>query len=99
MEPRWKVLGVENVPREISYKVGHPIFSLDSPFNLKIHSNKYERRLILAFFHVFGDFFGISQSMRPRGKIVGVENVSREISYKVGHSRVSLDLPFNLQIH
>jgi len=37
--------------------------------------------------------------MRPRGNIVGVENVRREISYKVGHSRVSLDLPFNLEIH
>ena len=23
MEPRWKILGVKNVPREISYKVEH----------------------------------------------------------------------------
>jgi len=37
--------------------------------------------------------------MRPRGKIVGIENVSRKISYKIGHSRVSLDQPFNLEIH
>jgi len=37
--------------------------------------------------------------MRSTAKIVGVENVPREISYKVGHSRVSLDLPFNLEIH
>jgi len=40
-----------------------------------------------------------SRSMKPRGKIVGVENVPREISYNVDHSRVSLDLPFNLEIH
>ena len=31
--------------------------------------------------------------------MVGVKNISREISYKVGHSRVSLDLHFNLEIH
>jgi len=37
--------------------------------------------------------------MRARGKIVGVENVPRKISYEVGHSRVGLDLPFNLEIH
>jgi len=37
--------------------------------------------------------------MKPRGKIVGVENVPHEISYKVGYFRVSLDLPSNLEIH
>ena len=37
--------------------------------------------------------------MRPRGKIAGVENVPRKILYKVGLPRVSLDLPFNLEIH
>ena len=55
---------------------------------------------IFAFFHVSGNLFvNISRSIRPRGKIVGVENVPREILYKVDHSRVSLDLPFNLEIH
>ena len=31
--------------------------------------------------------------------MVGVKNVPREISYKVGHSKASLDLPFCLEIH
>jgi len=44
-------------------------------------------------------FANISQSMKPTEKIVEVENVSREISYKKGHSPVSLDLPFNLEIY
>jgi len=30
---------------------------------------------------------------------MGVENVPREISYKVGHLRVSLDLLFNLEMY
>jgi len=43
-----------------------------------------------AFFHVFGNFFAnISLPMRPREKIVGVENAPREISYKLGYMRVS----------
>ena len=37
--------------------------------------------------------------MRPEGKIVGIENVPLKISYKLGCLRVSLDLPFNLEIH
>jgi len=53
-----------------------------------------------CFFHVFDNFIvNISRSMRPRGKVVGDENASRKISYKVGHSRVSLDLPYNLEIY
>jgi len=32
--------------------------------------------------------------MRPRGKIVGVENVPLKISYKIGHPKASLALPF-----
>jgi len=64
---------------------------------LKFKNVKIE---IYNFSHDFGDFFtNISRSMRPRGQIVVVENVPREISYEVGHSRVSLDLPFNLEIH
>ena len=44
----------------------------------------------LFFFLVFGNTLAnISRSMRPRGKIVGVENVPREILYKVGYSRVT----------
>ena len=37
--------------------------------------------------------------MGTKWKIVEIKNVSREISYKVGYLRVSLDLPFNLEIH
>ena len=55
---------------------------------------------IFVFFHVFDNFFAnISRYMSPRERIVGVENVPRKISYKVGHSIVSLDLPFNQEIH
>jgi len=61
---------------------------------------KWVQIKIFAFFHVFGDFLAnIRRSMRPRGKILGVENVPRKISYNVGHTRVSLHLPFNLEIH
>jgi len=41
----------------------------------------------------------ISQSVRPRGKIVEAENVPRGIFYRVGHSQVSLSLLIGLQIH
>jgi len=34
-----------------------------------------------------------------QNKIVGIKNVPCKISYKVGHPRISLDLPFNLEIH
>jgi len=74
-----------------SYKTGHSRVSLSLPISLKLYSKGYKSK--------FSPFFTISRSMRPRGKIVGVENVPREISYKVGHSRVSLDLPFDLEIH
>jgi len=55
---------------------------------------------VFDFSHVLGDFLeNISRwSMWPSREIVGVENIPREISYEVGHSRVSLDLPFNLEI-
>jgi len=96
MRPRGRIVGVENVPREI----GHSRVSLDLPFNLEIHQVKYVKFEIFNFFHVFGyTFANISRSMRPIGKIVRVENVAREISYKACHSRVSLDLPFNLEIY
>jgi len=42
-------------------------------------------------------FANISRSMRPRRKIVGVENVLREISHRIDFSRVSLHLPFDLK--
>ena len=45
-----------------------------------IHSNWVQIE-IFAFFHVFGDF------------LVGIRNVPRAISYKAGHSRVSLRPP------
>ena len=46
------------------------------------------------FFHVFNDIFtNISQSRMPTGKIVGIENVSRKILYKIGYSKVSLGPP------
>jgi len=55
---------------------------------------------IFAFFQVYDNIFAnISQSMRPRGKIVEVENIPREILYKFGHSKVRLDLRFNQEIH
>ena len=41
----------------------------------------------------------ISQSMRPREKIVEAENVLRKISYRIGYSRVSLQRPISLKIH
>ena len=37
--------------------------------------------------------------MRPREKIVETENVPREIWYKLGHSSVSLDLTFIVEIY
>ena len=53
-----------------------------------------------CIFSRFGNFFtNFSRSMRPRRKIVRVENIPRKIFYKVGLSRVSLDLPFNLEIY
>jgi len=44
-------------------------------------------------------FANISQSMRPREKIEEAENAPHEISYRIGHSRVSLCLPISLKIH
>jgi len=85
MGSRGKIAGIENVPREIFYKTGHSRVDLGLPIGLKIHSNKYKRRF-WPFFHVFGDFFAnTSQSMRPRGKIIGIENVLRKILYNVGY--------------
>ena len=37
--------------------------------------------------------------MRPRGKILGVKNVPRKISYKLDHFKFGLHLPFNLKFH
>jgi len=83
MRPREKLEEAKNVPREISYRIGHSRVSLCLPISLKLHSNEYKKK-ISAFFHVFGNFFAnISRSMRPRGKIVGVENVPRKISYRI----------------
>jgi len=98
IRPRKKIVEAKDVPREISYKIDHSRGSLCLSISLKIF--KWVEIEIFAFFHVFGNFFAnISRSIRPRGKFEGVENVSRGISYKVGHSRVNLDLPFNLEIH
>ena len=93
------MVGVENIPRRISYKLGHSRVSLDLPFNLEIHNLKIRNSRFLIFSHFDYSFANISRFMGPRLKIVGVKNVRREISYKVGHSGVSLDLPFNLEIH
>jgi len=41
-------------------------------------------------------FANISRSMRSRGNSVGIENVSREISYRTDHSWVRLGLPISL---
>jgi len=124
MRPRRKFVVVEDVPREISYKVGHSWVSLHLPFNLEIHwiknvkfahnvPHKISQKTFrprnpliqilesrdFLFFHVLGDFIAnISWSMRPREKFVGVENIPQKILCKVGYSRVSLDLPFNLEI-
>jgi len=37
--------------------------------------------------------------MGPRSEIVEVKNFPRKMSYKASYSRVSLDQPFNLEIH
>ena len=37
--------------------------------------------------------------MRPRGKIEVAGNVSREISYKIGHSQVSICRLISLKVH
>jgi len=98
MRPRGKIVGIENVPRKILYNVGHFKVSLDLPFNLKFQNMKYKQLEIQIFacFHVFGNIFAyISRPMRPRRKIVRVKNVSCKISYKVGHSRVSLGPPIS----
>jgi len=64
------------------------------------NSFKWVQIEIFTFFHVFDNpFANTSRSMRQREKIVEVESVLRKISYKVGLSRVSLHLPFNLEIH
>jgi len=99
MRPREKLVEAENIPREISYKIGHSQVSLCLPIRLKIYSNGYKSRFLpfSRFWQLFCEY--LAMYMRPREKIVGVENGPREISYKVGHSRVSLDLPFNLEIH
>jgi len=77
----------ENVLRKISYKIGDPRVNLCVLMSLELF--KRVQIEIFAFFTFSATFFAnISRSMRPRGKIVGVENVSREISYKVGHLRV-----------
>jgi len=55
-----------------------------------------ELRHVIASQNQF--FANISRFMRPRGKIVGIENVPREISYKIGYSRVSLDVSISLKI-
>jgi len=44
-------------------------------------------------------FANISQSMKPREKLVPTDNVPREISYKIGHSRVSLCVLISLKIY
>jgi len=83
MRPRGKIVGIENVPHKISYRVGHSKANLDLRFNLKIQYMKYLKISIFAFLHVFGNVFAnISRSMKPRRKIVRVKNVSREILHK-----------------
>jgi len=88
----------ENVARKISYTIGHSRVSLRQywPKN----PLKWVQIEIFACFHVFDNFFAnIWRCMRPRGEIVGVENIPHKFSYQIGHSRVSLHLPFNLGNH
>jgi len=93
---RGKMVETENIPRKISYQVGHSRVSLDLPVNLKIHKLKNVKFEISNFSRFLPN---ISPFMGPRGKMVGAKNVSRKISYNVGHSRVSLDLAFKLEIY
>ena len=94
MGSRGKIVGIENVPRKISYRTGHSRVSLSLPISLESPFKKVQRKISVFLFTFLATFFtNISQSMRPRGKIVGIENVARKISYRVGHSEVSLDLP------
>ena len=44
-------------------------------------------------------FANISQFTRPREKIVETKNVSREISYNIDYTRVSLCAPINLKLY
>ena len=98
--PRGKIVGIENVSHKILNNVRYFKVNLDLPFNLKFQYMKWLKIENFACFHVFGNIFAyMSRSMRPRRKIVVIENVSGKISYKVGHSRVSLDLLFSLEIH
>ena len=70
--PRGKIVGIANVPREISNKVGHSKVSLDLPSNLGIQKFKNVKFEIFNFFHVFGySFANISRSIRPRSKVLG----------------------------
>ena len=57
----------ENVPRKISYRMGHSRVSLRLPISLKIYSNGYKSRFSL-FFAFLTTFLRIS--MKPGGKIV-----------------------------
>ena len=89
MRLREKIVGTENVRREISHKIGHSRVSLCVPISLKIYSNGYKSRFLLFFtflatlLRIFRDLWGLG------GKFVRFENVPREISYKVSHSRVT----------
>jgi len=99
MRPREKIVEAENVPREISYKLGHSRVGLDLPFNQEIHKFKNVKFEIFNFLTFSATLFAnTSRSMGPSGKIVAINNVPRKISYQKGHSRVSLDIPFNLEI-
>jgi len=93
MRSRGKFVGIKNVPRKISYKIGHPRVSLDLLFKLEIHWFKNVKVEIFDFFTFRATLLRIS-----RDRIVGIKNVPRKISYKVAHSRVSLNPAFNQQL-
>jgi len=56
------IVGLENVPREISYKIDHSGISLGLPISLKIYSNKYKLRFLLFFMFLI-TFLEISRDL------------------------------------
>ena len=52
----------ENVPREMSPRIGHSRVSLGLPISVKIHSNGYKSRFLL-FFKFVTTFLRISRDL------------------------------------
>jgi len=62
MRPREKIVEAENVPREISYTIGHSGVRLCVAISLKIYSNGFKSRFLL-FFTFLTTFLRISRDL------------------------------------